>query len=51
LDEKVKAIKNVASGQKVDLYESWGGEEACKDIVVLLAFILKNHKEMAENTS
>lgn len=51
VQDKIKRIKDVASGQKVDLYESWGGEEASQDIVILLAFIMKNHEEMVTNTS
>ncbi|CAK88770.1 unnamed protein product (macronuclear) [Paramecium tetraurelia] len=51
VQDKIKAIKDVASGQKVDLYESWGGQEATEDITILLAFIMKNHEEMVTNTS
>ncbi|CAD8197367.1 unnamed protein product [Paramecium octaurelia] len=51
VQDKIKAIKDAASGQKVDLYESWGGQEATEDITILLAFIMKNHEEMVTNTS
>ncbi|CAD8107285.1 unnamed protein product [Paramecium sonneborni] len=47
----IKDIKDKASGQKVDLYESWGGQEASEDITILLAFVMKNHEEMVVNTS
>lgn len=44
--EQVDKIKAVALGQKVELYESIGGEEACADIVVLLAFIQMNYEHI-----
>lgn len=39
ISEKVQSIKDAALGDKIDLYESVGGEEAVADMIILLAFI------------
>lgn len=41
----------MAGIQDVSMYDTVGGEEACADIILVLAFVEKNFAELIKNRS
>lgn len=47
---KVSQLKAMALGKDIELYESVGGEEALKDVILALAHLQKHHEQIIKDS-
>jgi len=49
LKRKVEELKAMAIGDKIEIFDSEGGEEALQDSIVVLAFMFANHEDIIKS--
>lgn len=42
-------MKELAFNEEIKIFDSEGGEEALQDVIVVLAFMFKNHESIIES--